>query len=481
MRSVVGFIPLAFLSTGAAKPDAGDFYLLTTADGTVMGRVHATVTPTAQGWVRTSEQTVTLDTAGEITRIVDKRTTTEDQTGRVIASSEETRTGQIWSRSEARIGPSQAEFTVSNRLGTHNVSLPLPASVRFDSGSGLLAAWIKDPAKRLEFDNLSLDSMAIDRVTIEKVADGSAPGTIEAIRVRSGAGGDFRGIARLTIDRRGQVVRTVQPMFGMTATMVPVSRAEAMKPRPPFRLLDQTIVKAPFRIGTEALTGKIRYTFGFKDGLVLPLPVTGEQLSRAKGNEVALDICNGCGPGLPTNSAFLAAARQPTQWMESSHPRLRAIADPVAAMAISDARKMEALRSRAQPYIAKVSFAGHFTALQTIQRKSGDCTEAAVLLAALGRAAGIPTKVVNGLVYSRAYYHKISNAFMPHSWTLAYVDGHWQSFDLALESFDSSHIALTVGDGDPRSMAASSQLAGLLEWQNVQEVRSRPTATPVRR
>ena len=102
-----------------------------------------------------------------------------------------------------------------------------------------------------------------------------------------------------------------------------------------------------------------------------------------------------------------------------------------------------------------------------------------MLLAALGRAAGIPTKVVNGLVYSRAYYHKISNAFMPHSWTLAYVDGRWQSFDLALEAFDSSHIALTVGDGDARSMAAASQIAGLLEWNNVTEVRSRPAAAPV--
>ena len=476
---------LALLSVGAAPPDTGTHYLLTTADGTVIGRTHSTVTTSPQGLVRTSEQFVTLETAGEVTRISERRTTREDQAGRPLSSSEEKRTGANLTRTEAAIGAGQVDFTITSRAGTNKVALPLPAAVRFDSGAGLLAEWVKDSTKRLEFDNLSLDSMAIDRVTIEKVGDGAAPGTIEAIRVRgangNGSDEEFRGIARLTIDRNGRIVRMIQPMFGMTATMVATSRAEALKPRPPFRLLDQSIVKAPFRIGSEALLGKIRYSFGFRDGLAMPLPETGEQLRRSSPGGVTLDICGGCGPGLRTDAAYLAGARKATHWMESDHPRLKAIAAPVAAMKVSDARKMELLRARGLPYLKRISFAGHFTALQTIQRKSGDCTEAAVLLAALGRAAGIPTKVANGLVYSRAYYHKISNAFMPHSWTLAYVDGKWRSFDLALEGFDSSHIALTVGDGDARSMAASSQLAGLLEWTNVAEVRSRPAAAPVGR
>ncbi len=98
---------------------------------------------------------------------------------------------------------------------------------------------------------------------------------------------------------------------------------------------------------------------------------------------------------------------------------------------------MELLLERARPYLREVDFAGHFSALETIDRRTGDCTEAAVLLAALGRAAGIPTRVVSGLVYSRQRYHGVSNAFMPHSWVLAYVDGRWRSFDLALDRFDS--------------------------------------------
>jgi hypothetical protein len=136
---------------------------------------------------------------------------------------------------------------------------------------------------------------------------------------------------------------------------------------------------------------------------------------------------------------------------------------------------MEMLLHEARPYLGTVDFTGHFSALETMSRRSGDCTEAAVLLAALGRAAGIPTRVANGLVYSRESYHGVSNAWMPHSWTLAWVDGHWRSFDLALDKFDSTHIALTIGNGDERSLLTASQLAGLLRWDSMAEIR---TAAP---
>ena len=82
--------------------------------------------------------------------------------------------------------------------------------------------------------------------------------------------------------------------------------------------------------------------------------------------------------------------------------------------------------------------------------------------------------MASGLVYSRDAYHGIGNVFMPHSWVLAYVDGEWKSFDSALDRFDSTHIALVIGDGDARSIEAASQLASLLEWQSMTEVRVRP-------
>lgn len=46
------------------------------------------------------------------------------------------------------------------------------------------------------------------------------------------------------------------------------------------------------------------------------------------------------------------------------------------------------------------------------------------------------------------------------AWTQAWIDGRWESFDAALRRFDSSHIALSVGDGDPWRFYASVRVFG---------------------
>src|SRR5204863_9269550 len=122
----------------------------------------------------------------------------------------------------------------------------------------------------------------------------------------------------------------------------------------------------------------------------------------------------------------------------------------------------------------RVGSGGDASGQEAEARRAGDCTEAAVLRAALGPAAGIPARVASCLVYSRDAYHGVGNVFTPHSWVLAYVDGQWRSFDAALEYFDATHIAIVVGDGDARSIEAANQLASLLQWNGMTEVRARP-------
>ena len=470
------FAPLLILAAplmiGATKPDPATYYLLTAADGSVIGTVRQSIVVTAAGRVRTADQLLVVESAGEVTRMSDHVVTREDKAGQLLSVSKESRTGPSITRLEMVIANGRAEFVRSTRMDQHKVSVALPAGVRFDSGTGLLAGWDRKATPRLEFDNLNLESMAIEHVVIAS-APAASNDQLSAFRTRY-EDGEFRGIAMLTIDRRGQIGAVTQPMFGSTTTLAPTDRATALKPHSPFKMLDTSMVKAKFRIPPGALSGHIRYRFGFRNGLSFPLPQTSEQRMAIDGDTSVVDICTTCGTGLPTDRAYLDNALKPTVWLQSDHPRLKAIVAPVATMRVSDTRKMEILLKRARPYLGAVSFAGHFSALETLQRRKSDCTEAAVLLAALGRSAGIPTKVADGLVYSRSYYHKVSNAFMPHSWTLAFVDGQWRSFDLALGDFDASHIALTIGDGDARSIQAANQLAGLLEWQDVAEIRARP-------
>jgi hypothetical protein len=312
--------------------------------------------------------------------------------------------------------------------------------------------------------------MAVERIVIEPLGL-SAEGRLNAVRWRY-HGQDLRGVSRLVLEQ-GRLLEVAQPMFGETFRVQLADRETAERRHPPYQVIPNMAQRAPFQISQEARRGHIRYRYEFREGIRFPLPQTGEQRVRAEDGFIMLDICETCGPGLPTDAAYLAAALRPTTWLQSDHPRLQAMAAAARGYDVSDTRKMEVLLQRAIPYLEEADFNGHYSALDTLERRRGDCTEAAVLLAALGRAAGIPTRVASGVSYSRQSYHGVSNAFIPHSWVVAYVDGHWRSFDLALREFDSAHIALTIGDGDPGSIAAAGQLASLLRLDTMAEVRAR--------
>ena len=78
-------------------------------------------------------------------------------------------------------------------------------------------------------------------------------------------------------------------------------------------------------------------------------------------------------------------------------------------------------------------------ALSTLENRVGDCNEHAVLLAALARAAGIPTRIEAGLVY-------IKGRFYYHAWNLMYL-GKWITADSLFGQLpaDVSHLRFATG------------------------------------
>jgi hypothetical protein len=462
-------------AASVSAPDGASWYLITAGNGATIGRSAQHIEAiTGGGREVIEDREMRLQEAGDPAAvIVEHDVERRDAQGRTIAISHYWQSGTNWARTEARIAGDRAEIVRQTNSDRRTMSVALPPDVRFDGGAALIAAWDPTRTTRLEFDNFSLDAMGIEHVVIAPAPGAPNPdGGFTLLRTRYD-GAALRSLARLRLDRAHRVVEVVQPMFGTSATIRPTDREAALRPFPPYHVVANSMIPSPFRISDEAARGHIRYLFSFTEGLAFAVPQTAEQRAATAGEGVTVDICADCGPGLPTDPAYLADASRPTAWLQSDRPEVRAIAAPVAGWH-GGARKMQALLERARPYLATLDFAGHYSALDTIRRRAGDCTEAAVLLAALGRAAGIPTRVANGLVYSRQRYHGVSNAFLPHSWTLAYVDGAWRSFDLALDNFDATHIALTVGDGDARSIQAAGQLASLLHWDEMSEVRARP-------
>lgn len=458
-------------SASAQTRDGVTWYAILSESGQQLGHASYEVVVRSGGRELIESQEVYLrEEGGRPTRTTTRTVTAEDAAGVTTAISETQRTGRFDVRSEVRIADGVARLTRQTPSGVVAQDASLPVGTRFDGGEALLRDWDVSAAPQLSFDSFNLDAMAVERVVIEASGPRDEDGRVQAVRRRY-AGDELRGVARLVIGRDGRIVESVQPMFGGAFHIRETTEAAATRRHPPYQVLPTSSLRSPVRIPSAARSAHLRYRIAFRDGLSFALPQTGEQRAAARSDAAILDICDTCGPGLATDNAYLVDARRATPWLQSDHARLREIADPIARMDISDARKMELLLQRAQPFLENADYNGHYSAVDTIIRRAGDCTEAAVLLAALGRAAGIPTRVASGVTYTRGTYHSMTNAFIAHSWVVAYVDGAWRSFDLALLEFDSTHIALTIGDGDPRSIAAAGQLASLLSIDSLAEVR----------
>jgi hypothetical protein len=131
-------------------------------------------------------------------------------------------------------------------------------------------------------------------------------------------------------------------------------------------------------------------------------------------------------------------------------------------------RRAEALRRFVRRHISKKGMETAFaSASETAKMKTGDCSEHGVLLAALLRADGIPSRVATGLVYADAFAGHES-IFGWHMWTQALIDGKWVDFDATLPvRYNAAHILTatsSLNDGmGMADMASVLQLMGNLE------------------
>ena len=75
--------------------------------------------------------------------------------------------------------------------------------------------------------------------------------------------------------------------------------------------------------------------------------------------------------------------------------------------------------------------------------RTGDCTEFAMLTAAMCKAAGVPARTAIGLVYVDNLLGKPGLAF--HMWTEVFVNGQWLGIDATLGqgSIGPGHIKIT--------------------------------------
>jgi hypothetical protein len=484
MRNLAGaacFMAIVTSASSQAKATERRWFRITSDEGQVLGQGWQEVDQIQTGRRITDySEMKTRDGSVKPRVLIEETIRVEDDRGQPRSIDNVSRDGRRLSRTSVLFVGDRARVTRQVSGDTRTSQMVVPTDIRFDNGQGLLPEMLARSRKAdqspMAFSILNFSGAVVERGTLEW-ATPQSNGQATVVR-KIYAGAELRSIAQLILDENGRLIRTVQPMFGSTAVIQPVSATTAAEPFPPFSLIRNATVKSPFRISAAAMKNHIRYRFGFRKGIVFDPPVTNEQAFTRTKDEMVLNICNSCGKAADLSFEDQRLYTAPTPWMQSDHPTFLKLAKSVSGTSLSETEKMNVLAAKVSNRLKRVDFAGHISALEAWRRQTWDCTEEATILATLARAAGIPARVASGLVYSRERYHGVSNVFMPHAWTLAYIGGRWQSFDASMGAFDATHIALTIGDGDPRSISAANQLAGLLEWRTMVEVKRRGDAAP---
>lgn len=281
----------------------------------------------------------------------------------------------------------------------------------------------------------------------------------------------------LWFDEKGDMLRSVSVMLGLPFETVRATKEEALKKTGGAKLdlfttlfvvskarLDkpQAIHEALYRISAAGLGKTGLELGGFR-----------QKVEKRKGDAIWLRVTARRG-GFKTrrkSSGDMAEYLGPNQYVQAADPAIVSAArsglglgpgvDPAAALAGRSAKERWRAAKQLERWVhrhirAKHLGVGFASAREVLDRREGDCTEHAVLLAALLRAAGIPARAAVGLMY----WHGV---FGYHMWTEVHVGG-WRSLDATIAGpfVDATHITLSNTSLAPESLAQpTAQLAGL--------------------
>ncbi len=344
--------------------------------------------------------------------------------------------------------------SVEGVAGSHTVAVPMELVLPDKLADALAPVW-RDGRTLTGFLYLEPESAKPVQLTAERMADPQVPHP-DLVKIRTTT--ESRGSARietLWIDPQGELRQVQQRFLGTELQWEACARNCDARVAEPFDLMARLVVQSPYRIPSRALAGPIRYVISRVDGTSPQLPMTGEQTVAGDGSRAVVTICTRCGKLEALSEADRQRYLRPNAWVQSDIREVRSFAKRHSSAGSADqtmSQLVEAVRDHMNGY---VDYLGYGTAREALRTRSGDCTEFSVLLAALARARGIPARIAVGLAYSDRFSGK-KDVFSPHTWVQAWTGAGWVSYDAALGEFDATHIAIALGDGDPRDMEAVS-------------------------
>lgn len=271
------------------------------------------------------------------------------------------------------------------------------------------------------------------------------------------------------VDDDGNMVMTTVNMGMFQLKMLAATKEQAMvgDAEPPELFLN-TFVHVSRRIGPDAKRVKLRLRIPKKEHAKLPkIPRTSMQTVRRIGEYEAIvtvgrldwDAIRSAGASSTAGKGGLKKYLGASTVCDTGDKRIRRLAKKAVKGCKTPAEKADALRRFVTKYVRDKSLdVGFATASEVARTRQGDCSEHAVLLAALARAAGLPARGVSGIVQVPSIIDGDGGAFGYHMWTQVHIGGQWVDIDAAMRETDCNptHIALTLMPLKDESMFEST-------------------------
>ena len=462
----IGLIVLQFAVLAMGQTDDVEYYAVF-VDGTKVGHaIHSRVV-TGEQVTTTETADMALNRMGKTVLMKTKEICVETVKGEPISFTSEQDMGIVMMKTEGTIGKDGTVRTRTTGMGAvQENTLVWPKGAVMAEGLRLIE--LEKKLKEGTSYDVNVFSPGIMAAVYSRVKVGAKQDVdllgrivsltkIETVMSMPGTG----EIASIDyVDEQLRALKSIMQMAGMNVEMLACTKEFAMSNNQPAEIIDKMFLASPEPIEDAGSAKSITYYLkptAQTTNLTIPSS-DNQQVQKLEDGTVIVKVEP---VSIPTGGTFpykgtdanIAEMMKPGRFVQSDDANIIALAKQAVGDAKDSAEAAKRIEEFVSKYVKDISLSvGYASATEVAASRRGDCTEFAVLCAAMCRAAGIPAKVTVGVAYVNDFEGK--TGFGGHAWTEAYIGDKWVGLDSAFKAgalgkFDAGHIALASGNGEP--------------------------------
>ncbi|MEM0966454.1 MAG: transglutaminase family protein [Verrucomicrobiota bacterium] len=275
--------------------------------------------------------------------------------------------------------------------------------------------------------------------------------------------GFFPLTVSLWIGEDGRLVKANMPMGGIDILIVGSTKEQALADFADQDIFTESLIDLAIHLpqGSKSIT----FLLEAESGTIPPPPESANQTVTEKSvGAYEIHVVEGQLPDpsegvTPVDPVYLEASKM----VDFEDPAILELLAEENLDSLPFAEKVERLVEIADENISIKSLdLGFGSASQALALQEGDCTEHALLLTALCRAAGIPARGASGLVYTGEITWSPQMGY--HMWTQVWNGEEWLDIDAAFSAARTEPIRILLSVTDLSEMSLAEDFFAIYQY-----------------